>query len=75
MAQPHAVRPVLAAVAVLGKPVIAGRRRHQELEKTLLEVAPGCDAKRTFSGDSALEAPLSAPLDAAQIYCRGQQFF
>jgi hypothetical protein len=33
MAQIHAVRPVLAAVSVLRKPVIAGRRRHQELEK------------------------------------------
>jgi hypothetical protein len=75
MARLHAVRPVLAAAAVLGKPLIAGRRRHQELEKTLVGVAPGCDPKRTFSGDSALEAPLSAPLDAGQIYCLGQQFF
>jgi hypothetical protein len=40
MAQLHAVRPVLAAVAVLGKPLTAGRRRHQELEKN----AAGSDA-------------------------------
>jgi hypothetical protein len=59
----------------LVEPLIAERRRHQELEKTLLEVAPGGDAKRTFSGDSALEAPLCAPLDAGLFYCLGQQFF
>jgi hypothetical protein len=29
-------------------PLIAERRRHQELEKTLLEVVPGCDAEHTF---------------------------
>jgi hypothetical protein len=57
MAQLHAVRPVLAAAAVLGKPLTAGRRRHQELEKTLLGVAPGCDAERTFCRRSTPEAP------------------
>jgi hypothetical protein len=59
----------------LSEPLTADRRRHQELEKTLLEVAPGCDAKHTFCRRAALEAALCVPLGAAQIQGLTQRCF